>query len=92
MTATTTTTDLQGQIIDAYWDLTSGAGEFVSLTRILRVVGPVEHADFNEAVRLLNRRPDVNVVPESNQKILTAEDRAAAVVIGDQAKHHVAMW
>jgi len=29
----------------------------------------------------------VQIVPESNQKVLTKEDRAAAVRIGNQAKH-----
>ncbi len=35
----------------------------------------------------MNRLPDVNLIPESNQKALEARDREAAVSIGNQDKH-----
>jgi hypothetical protein len=41
----------------------------------------------DDVLRELERRPDVNLVPESNQKTLTQQDRDAAVVIGGQDKH-----
>ena len=31
--------------------------------------------------------PDVDLIPESNQKTLSPDDRAAAVRIGNQDKH-----
>jgi hypothetical protein len=37
------------------------------------------------------RSPGVSLIPEENQKTLTAEDRAAAVEIGDQDKHLIAI-
>ena len=43
--------------------------------------------DLDEALTQLYRDGAVSLIPEENQKILTDEDRAAAVEIGDQAKH-----
>ena len=39
----------------------------------------------------LNRERGVNLVPESNQKVLKPQERAAAVTIGNQDKHLVAI-
>ena len=46
---------------------------------------------LDAALRALERAPDVNVVPESNQKALFAEDQQAAVIIGGQRKHFLAI-
>ncbi len=43
------------------------------------------------ALHALYRTPEVSLIPEENQKVLTAADRAAAVVIGDQNKHLIAI-
>ena len=37
------------------------------------------------------RIPGVSLIPEENQKVLTPDDRAAAVEIGDQDKHLIAI-
>ena len=48
-------------------------------------------ADVDAALVALHRTPGVSVIPQEDQKVLTAEDRAAAVVIGDRPKHLIAM-
>ena len=35
--------------------------------------------------------PGVSLIPEENLKVLTAADRDAAIVIGDHAKHLLAI-
>ena len=65
-------------------------GGWVSLTR-LRAELDVPRADVDAALVALHRTPGVSVIPEENQKTLTAEDRAAAVVIGDRPKHLIAI-
>jgi hypothetical protein len=45
----------------------------------------------DEGFKALNRMPGVRVFGEDNQKTLTAEDRAAAVNIGNQDKHVITM-
>jgi hypothetical protein len=79
---------IQDQVRDAYRDLASQAGSWVSLTRIRqKLAADLPRDRVDEALRLLERRPDVNIVPESNQKTLTSADRRASVRIGGQDKH-----
>ena len=42
-------------------------------------------------MRALELAPDVNIVPQSNQKALSEEDERAAVTIGEQRKHFLAI-
>ena len=39
----------------------------------------------------MERLPDVHLVPEADQKLLTSAERAAAVAIGGTFKHLLAM-
>ena len=59
----------------------------MSLTRLRPLLADVPRVEVDAALRRMNRMPDVNLVPESNQKTLTPRDREAAVTIGDQDKH-----
>lgn len=85
------TSDLKERIRTGYTSLASAPGAWVILTRLRRLFPDVPKADFDQALRELSRASDVNIAPESNQKILTAEDRAAAVRIGRQNKHLLAI-
>ena len=81
-------------ILDAYAALPqSGSVGWVQLTELRRRLEADGHSrqDVDEALKLLNRTPAVHIAPESNQKTLTAEERAAAVSIGNQAKHLIAI-
>lgn len=86
-TASGSETDLVARIRAAYADLAREPGAWVSLTKLRPLLGDAPRADVDEALRQMNRMPDVNIVPESNQKALTPQDRDAAVNIGDQDKH-----
>jgi hypothetical protein len=83
MTATTT---IEGQITEAY-DRIATRGTWVGLVDLRNAVGDVNRHMVDEALARMNRRPDVALIPESNQKALGWLDRECAVVIGDQAKH-----
>jgi trans-aconitate methyltransferase len=83
--------DLQTRIRQAYRSLAKHPGAWVSLTALRPMLGDASTADVNDALRQLEQASDVNIVPESNQKTLTADDRAAAVHIGDQDKHLLAI-
>ncbi|MCV7152545.1 hypothetical protein [Mycolicibacterium pyrenivorans] len=74
----------------AYARLVTRSGGWVSLTR-LRAELDDPRDDVDTALRALYRTPGVSLIPEENQKVLTADDRAAAVVIGDGAKHLIAI-
>ncbi len=46
---------------------------------------------MDTVLRRMDRSPRVNLIPEENQKTLTSEDRAAAVKIGGQDNHLLAI-
>ncbi|GHH72851.1 hypothetical protein GCM10017673_28420 [Streptosporangium violaceochromogenes] len=79
--------DVEARIRTAYTELAPEAGAWVSLTRLRPLLGDVARAQVDDVLTLMNRMPDVNIVPESNRKALSPQDRNAAVTIGDQEKH-----
>jgi hypothetical protein len=82
---------LTGRIRAAVANL-AGPGEWVSLTRLRPLLGDTPRADVDAALRELGRAPNANLVPENNQKSLSAADRAAALHRGGQDVHLIAMW
>jgi hypothetical protein len=62
-----------------------------SLTRLRTALADTPRAELDAALQTLNRAPGVSLIPEENQKVLTAADRDAAIVIGDHAKHLLAI-
>ncbi|XVQ84118.1 hypothetical protein ACQP2K_35670 [Microbispora siamensis] len=79
--------DIETVIRKAYAQLADKPNAWVSLTLLRPLLGDAPRAEVDATLRLMIGLPDVRLVPESNQKMLTDEDRNAAVVIGDQAKH-----
>jgi hypothetical protein len=85
------TADVQTRIRQAYTELARRPGEWVTLADLrARLVG-LERSTVDAALVSLNQRREVSIVPESNQKTLTAEQRAAAVSIGNQDRHIIAI-
>lgn len=74
-----------------YDALAQEPGAWVSLTRLRPFFADVPRADLDEALRELSRRDGVNIVPESNQKALTAADSEAALRLGGQENHLLAI-
>ncbi|MEU9889434.1 hypothetical protein [Sphaerisporangium sp. NPDC051011] len=79
--------DLEVRIRVAYKELAKEPGAWVGIAAIRSSLSDVPRAEFDEALRLMNRSEDVILAPESNKKELTAQDHDAAVNIGDQDKH-----
>lgn len=78
------------RITAAYRRLAPAAGELVSLGDLRpEVGGHREHVDA--ALKHLGRQRGVALVPEANQKTLTAWDRECAITVGDQAKHAISI-
>jgi len=82
---------LQDRIREAYRALASGPGAWVSIADVRRKLSDAGSEELDEALRALERAADVNVVPQSNQKALSPEDERAAVTIGGQRKHFLAI-
>lgn len=69
--------------------------EWVSLTRLRAELDArgMSRAEQDDALRAMMREAeDVNLVPENNQKALTDADRAAAIRLGGQDKHLLAIF
>ncbi|WP_405147438.1 hypothetical protein OG589_07710 [Sphaerisporangium sp. NBC_01403] len=79
--------DLEKRIRAIYAELAGEPGKYVGLAELRALLPDVSRRAVDNALRSMNRLPDVNIVPESNQKKLSMEDREAAVTLGDQEKH-----
>jgi hypothetical protein len=82
---------VEDRVRRAYAGLTPRPGGWVSLTRLRIELADTRRADVDAALHTLFRAPGVSLIPEENQKVLTAADRDAAVVIGDENKHLIAI-
>lgn len=82
---------VEERVHTAYTRLAARAGGWVDLVRLRDELADVSRHDLDAALTRMYRIPGISLVPEENQKTLTAEDHAAAVSIGDQAKHLIAI-
>ncbi len=83
--------DVEAKIRTSYRTLVRRPGEWVGLAALRPSLGDVPRAAVDAALKRLARIPGISVVPEENQKMLSAADRAAAVNIGNQANHYLAI-
>ena len=74
----------------AYARLAPRPGGWVRLAELRAALGDAR-GDVDTALTALSRAPGVSVIPEEDQKKLTPDDRAAAVMIGDRPKHLIAI-
>jgi hypothetical protein len=79
--------DVEGRIRSAYRELAEGPNAWVSLTDLRPLLGGAPKSEVDDVLRKMDAVPGVTIVPEDNQRALTAADRAAAVRIGDQDNH-----
>ncbi|WP_326553321.1 hypothetical protein [Micromonospora sp. NBC_01813] len=75
----------------AYRELTPRPNGWVKLAQLREKLADLDRAEVDAALLRMVGQPGVSVVPESNQKALTAADRAAAVRVGGQEKHLLAI-
>jgi hypothetical protein len=88
----TSSGDLEADIRNAYRTLAAAPGDWVSLADLRPLLGDVDRAAVDRALTtMIEESRDVNLVPESNQKALTDDQRRAAVRIGDQNKHLISI-
>ncbi|OZE19277.1 hypothetical protein CH256_25550 [Rhodococcus sp. 05-2254-6] len=84
---TDTTVDIEASIRAAYARLAREPGSTVRLSRLRNELRDIHRSDLDDALARLRRAADVSLIPEENQKTLTDEERAAAVVVGNQQNH-----
>lgn len=82
---------LEERVRAAYVRLAARAGGWVDLVRLRQELPDVSRHDLDGALTRMYGIPGVSLIPEENQKVLSDADRAAAVSIGDQDKHLIAI-
>jgi hypothetical protein len=90
-THVTTTATVDDRIRDAYAKLAPRPGGWVSLTHLRSEIADAPRADVDAALHTLYRLPGVSLIPEENQKVLSDAQREAAILIGNQHKHLIAI-
>ncbi|KQY09064.1 hypothetical protein ASD37_00820 [Mycobacterium sp. Root135] len=83
--------DVESQVRAAYVKLAARAGGWVDLVRLRAELPDVTKSELDDALTQMQRQPGVSLIPEENQKTLTDEDHAAAVDIGNRARHLIAI-
>lgn len=83
--------DLQTLIRKAYHDLATRPGEWVKLSALRPRLEGADRGAIDSALIALNQSRDVSIEPESDQKTLTDQDWEAAVLIGNESKHVIAI-
>lgn len=79
------------RIRDAYRALTARPGAWVALTTLRGHLDDLPRTAIDDALGELYRTGAISLIPEENQKVLTPADRAAALDVGDQAKHLISI-
>jgi hypothetical protein len=83
--------DLGDRIRVAYKELAREPGGWVSLADLRDQLGSVAKEEVDAALRELEQEPDIDIVPQANEKALSERNRRAAVTIGLQPKHFIAI-
>lgn len=79
-------------VVDAYNALAAGSGsEWVSIADLRDRLGSMSREDVDAALRQLNRRPGITLIPESEQTSMSQRIRNARVRLGGQDKHHISI-
>lgn len=82
---------VEGLVRDAYSRLALRPGGWVGLVRLRAELPHLARSDVDAALIRMYQKPGISLIPEENQKVLTTADREAAVEIGDQDKHLIAI-
>ncbi|WP_431873877.1 hypothetical protein [Micromonospora marina] len=82
---------LEARVVAAYRALADEPGAWVSLRRLRPFFADIPRGDLDDALRRLSRSEGVTIAPESNQKTLTGADTAAALRLGGQDNHLLAI-
>lgn len=80
-----------GRVRDAYSRLATRPGGWVRLADLRNALADVARTDVDAALRDLLRAREASLIPEENQKAITGADDAAAILIGGEKNHLMAI-
>ncbi|MET7950413.1 hypothetical protein [Micromonospora sp. NPDC005324] len=82
---------VEALVRSAYRDLATAPGAWVGLADVRDRLADTDRVALDAALRAMVGREDVRIIPVANSKSLTARDRAAAVRIGNEDNHALAI-
>jgi hypothetical protein len=83
--------DLESLIRAVYLDLSVKPQDWVRLAKLRPRLNGADKSEVDEVLLKMVRTGTVHLAPDSNRKVLTDADHAAAVRIGNEDKHLVAI-
>ena len=75
----------------AYTALAGRPGAWVALATLREQLDDLPRTELDDTLGALYRSGAISLIPEENQKVLTPADRAAALEVGQQAKHLISI-
>jgi hypothetical protein len=85
------TPDVETAIRTAYRELATRPGDWIGLADLRERLGPVDRAAVDDTLRVMVRQEGVRIIPIANTRALKPRDRAAALRIGDEDNHALAI-
>jgi hypothetical protein len=82
---------LETQIKVAYRKLAPKPGDWVPLAKLRPLLNGASKEDVDAVLKALGRKQDVTLAPNPNRKVVTDDDRGAAVLIGGDENHLIAI-
>jgi hypothetical protein len=82
---------IEARIRTAYKSLVKAPTDWVSLTKLRQRLSDVSKSEIDAALKQMSRDRQIHLVPDSNQKMLTNEDRESALHIGGEYKHLISI-
>ncbi|MDG4780957.1 hypothetical protein O7614_15025 [Micromonospora sp. WMMD961] len=83
--------EVEALVRSTYRELATAPGAWVGLADVRDRLADTDRAALDAALRAMVGREDVRIIPVANTKSLTARDRAAAVRIGNEDNHALAI-
>ncbi|GAA1771584.1 hypothetical protein [Luedemannella helvata] len=83
--------DVETRIRSVYRDLARVPGDWISLADLRASLADLDRSTVDEALRVLSRQADVQLIPVANSKALDTRDREAALRLGGEDIHALAI-
>jgi hypothetical protein len=83
--------DLTARVTVTYHSLTPAAGAFVRLSELRDRLADVPTPALDATLTALFVQRRINLIPQSNQQALSAEDRESALRVGGEHKHLISI-
>jgi hypothetical protein len=83
--------DLESLIRTVYLDLSVGPQDWIRLARIRPKLNGAGKSDVDDVLLKMMKTGTVHLAPDSNRKVLTDADHEAAIRVGGEDKHLIAM-